>query len=120
MAIQLVPNDTNQPDIASAFSTLNQHLGTIPNLARVQAHSPAALKAWMGLNATTQSGSLPARLREQIALAIAEANQCHYCLAAHTLLGGKAGLSEDAFFVRALAPLAIPMKIPSDSCPSDQ
>ena len=34
-------------------------------------------------------------LGEQIAVAVANRNQCHYCLAAHTALGRKAGLGVD-------------------------
>jgi AhpD family alkylhydroperoxidase len=39
-------------------------------------------------------GSFGPKLREQIALAVGQANQCAYCVSAHTLLGAKAGLSE--------------------------
>ena len=39
--------------------------------------------------------SPPAKTREQIALAVAQANECDYCLAAHTTLGKMAGLSAD-------------------------
>ena len=35
-----------------------------------------------------------AKLREQIALTVAESNQCSYCLSAHTFVGRKIGLSE--------------------------
>jgi AhpD family alkylhydroperoxidase len=33
-------------------------------------------------------------LRQEIALAVSEANQCNYCLSAHTFLGSKVGLTE--------------------------
>ena len=39
-------------------------------------------------------GGLPRRLREQVALAVSEANACTYCVAAHTALGRRAGLTE--------------------------
>jgi AhpD family alkylhydroperoxidase len=35
-------------------------------------------------------------LRERISLAVSEANQCNYCVSAHSFLGSKAGLSESA------------------------
>lgn len=41
------------------------------------------------------AGTLGARLGEQIAVAIADQNDCHYCLAAHTALGRKAGATSD-------------------------
>ena len=36
-----------------------------------------------------------ARLGEQIAVAVADRNACSYCLAAHTVLGQKAGASAE-------------------------
>ncbi len=70
-------------------------LGLVPNLVRVLGNSPAALEGYLGLNGALTGGALPAKLREQIALAVGEINGCGYCLSAHTLLGGKAGLSRD-------------------------
>jgi AhpD family alkylhydroperoxidase len=39
-------------------------------------------------------GSIPRRLREQIALAVGETNACNSCVAAHTALGRRASLTE--------------------------
>lgn len=41
-------------------------------------------------------GALGPALGEQIAVAVANRNHCEYCLATHTALGRKAGLSSDA------------------------
>ena len=38
---------------------------------------------------------MPARLREQIALAVAQANECEYCLAAHSAVGRMVGLTAE-------------------------
>jgi uncharacterized peroxidase-related enzyme len=67
-------------------------LGLVPNMMRTMAASPAVLKAYLDFGGTLAGGRLSARLRERIALAVAEANRCGYCLAAHTTLGGMAGL----------------------------
>jgi AhpD family alkylhydroperoxidase len=40
-------------------------------------------------------GLLPTTLQEQIALAVAESNECDYCLSAHSVLGRGAGLSSE-------------------------
>jgi uncharacterized peroxidase-related enzyme len=63
---------------------------------RAVANSPAALKSLFGSFAALGGGVLGAALGEQIAVAVADRNACHYCLAAHTALGRKAGLSADA------------------------
>jgi uncharacterized peroxidase-related enzyme len=62
-------------------------LGSVPNLFRVLATSPAALGGCLGLNAALAKGALDARTRERIALAIAAVNGCGYCLAAHSFIG---------------------------------
>jgi uncharacterized peroxidase-related enzyme len=70
-------------------------LGLTPNLMRTLACSPAALEGYLSFGQALSGGSLPARLREQIALAVAEANRCDYCLSAHTALGRLAGLRDE-------------------------
>lgn len=62
-------------------------LGSVPNLFRVVSNSPAALQGYLSMSGALGNGSLPARTRERIALAVAEINGCGYCLAAHTYLG---------------------------------
>lgn len=81
---------------APLFSAVKAKLGVVPNLMRTFAQSPAALEAYLGFSGTLAKGVLPAAVREQLALTIGEANECEYCLSAHTLLGKGAGLSPDA------------------------
>src|ERR687898_432698 len=73
---------------------VQRKLGLVPNMVRVMANSPAVLKGYLGLSGALAGGTLGAPLREQIALAVAEANGCKYCLASHTALGKGAGLSD--------------------------
>jgi uncharacterized peroxidase-related enzyme len=61
-------------------------LGSVPNLFRLTATSPATLEGYLGLNRALANGSLDAATRERIALAVAEVNGCGYCLAAHSYL----------------------------------
>ncbi len=71
-------------------------LGATPNMFRTMAVSPAVLEGYLGLSGALRTGELGGRLGEQIALAVAEANDCGYCLAAHNYLGKNlAGLSDD-------------------------
>lgn len=69
------------------LAAVKQQLGTVPNLMKVLAHSPAGLNAYLGFSAAIAGGDLDAANRERIALAVAEANGCDYCLSAHTYLG---------------------------------
>lgn len=77
------------------LDAVKQKLGLIPNMAREMANSPAALDGYLGLSGALAKGVLPARVREQLALAVAEANGCDYCLAAHTAVGKAVGLTAD-------------------------
>ena len=70
-------------------------MGSVPNIFRLLAASPATLEAYLGFNRVLSHGALPAKIREQIALLSAETNGCDYCASAHTALGKHAGLSQD-------------------------
>ena len=76
------------------LGTVQSKLGLVPNLFRVLAHSPAALEGYVSFSGALAGGSLSAKVREQIALAVAEGNLCGYCLSAHSFIGSKVGLSE--------------------------
>lgn len=68
------------------LGAVEKQLGSVPNLFRLVALSPAALEGYLGLNGAL-SKALDAKTRERIALAVAETNGCDYCLSAHTYLG---------------------------------
>lgn len=69
--------------------------GTIPAMFAAVANSPAALASMWGSFGALGGGRLAGKLGEQVAVAVADRNRCHYCLAAHTLLGQKAGATEE-------------------------
>lgn len=77
------------------FGAVQARLGKVPNLMRVFANSPAAFEAYLNFSGALIRGVLPLKLRESIALAVGEINGCGYCLSAHTLSAGKAGLSQE-------------------------
>ncbi len=70
-------------------------LGLVPNITRAMANSPAVLEGYLGLSGALGKGSLSAKSREQIALAVGQANRCDYCLAAHSAIGKMVGLTPD-------------------------
>ena len=88
-------------DVAPAASrplleAVKRQLGSVPNLFRLVANSPAALEGYLGMQGALAKGTLPAATRERIALAVAEVNGCGYCLAAHTYLGRNVARLDDA------------------------
>ena len=93
---RIQPVNPNTADSATAelLGSVKKKLGSVPNLIATMANSPAVATAYLGFSQALATGTLPARLREQIALVVAETNGCDYCLAAHTALGKGAGLTE--------------------------
>ncbi len=75
---------------------VKKQLGSVPNLFRVVANSPAALEGYLSLDGALSKGSLDAKTRERIALAVAEINGCAYCLSAHTYIGKNLVKLDDA------------------------
>ena len=65
------------------------------NIFKGIANSPVGLDAYLGLSSALKSGTLSDKERETIQLAVSELAGCDYCLAAHTMLGKGAGLTED-------------------------
>lgn len=86
-----LPTPTSTADAPAASQPLlqavQQQIGSVPNLFRLVANSPAALEGYLALSAALGKGSIPAATGERIALAVAEINGCGYCLSAHTYLG---------------------------------
>ncbi len=89
-----------EPDRATGqakqlLDAVNAKFGMVPNLARTLANSPAALQGYLAFGEALDGAVLPAKLREQIALTVSEANGCGYCVAAHCAIGKSVGLSDD-------------------------
>jgi hypothetical protein len=53
---------------------VHQKLGFVPNMKRTMAGSPAVLEDYLGSSGALAGGALSPKLREQIALAVGEAN----------------------------------------------
>lgn len=66
---------------------VHNSLGSVPNMFRLLSNSSATLEGYLQLSGALGEGELNAATRERIALAVAEQNDCHYCLAAHSYLG---------------------------------
>jgi uncharacterized peroxidase-related enzyme len=77
-------------DVPEASKTIldgvHKQLGIVPNMFRLIASSPAALQGFTANNGALLK-ALDVKTRERIALAVAQANGCDYCLSAHSYLG---------------------------------
>lgn len=91
---------------ADVFNSIKRSIGSVPNAFLVAgSNSPLALEAALALDAALHKGSLSLKEIEVIKLAVSQASHCDYCLAAHTVIGKGAGLTEaEIIGVRHLTP----------------
>jgi len=73
---------------------VRNRFGIVPNLIGTLANSFVAANAYLAFSDALAGGLLSPRIREQIALLVAETNACRYCVSAHTALGQRAGLQD--------------------------
>lgn len=69
---------------------VHKRMGGVPNMTRVMANAPAVLQGYLGLSGALKAGTLPSSTVERIALTVGTANDCGYCVAAHTFSGVRA------------------------------
>lgn len=93
--IQTLNPETTTGKSKELFDAVQNKLGFIPNLIKVFGNSPATLQTYLALGDLTAGGNFSSKFREQLALAIAEENNCNYCLSAHTAIGKMNGLTDE-------------------------
>lgn len=83
------------------YEAIQRAIGMVPNLYQGMGNSPVALEGVLHTDGILKKGQLSGAEIEAIKLAVSEAYGCDYCLAAHTLMGKKAGLTaEDTISIR--------------------
>lgn len=101
------------PKNQQRFDKIKAAFGKVPNLYTVLAYSENALETYFNLE--TAPTSLTARQAEVVNLAVSEANECAYCLSAHTVIAKMNGFTDEqaselrkgtASFDKSLEPLA--------------
>jgi len=76
------------------LETARRHYGTIPNLFGYLAEAPAALAAYQDLFHLFSTTSFSPAQQQLILLTVSVANECEYCVAAHSRAGKAAKLAE--------------------------
>jgi uncharacterized peroxidase-related enzyme len=95
--IQPVAEDTPTEAVRPIFEEIKAKMGgVISNIFLTMAHSQGTLQGFLTLQDLGSKTSLGRKLQECINLFISEKNGCHYCLAAHSMIGKKfMGLSDE-------------------------
>jgi AhpD family alkylhydroperoxidase len=89
-----IQTETAHGKARQLLEAVQSKLKITPNMTRVMANSSAVLEGYLSFSGALAGGSLPAKLREELALAVGEENACQYCVSAHTAIGKLTGLTD--------------------------
>ncbi|MFW5698819.1 MAG: carboxymuconolactone decarboxylase family protein [Planctomycetota bacterium] len=78
------------------LDTVEQAMGSVPNILATMARSPAVLEAQLAASGALRTVRIGDALRSAVALAVSGANACAYSGAAHTVEAKAAGLDDPA------------------------
>lgn len=87
--IEALNPETSTGKAKQLFEGIQDKLGMVPNMMRTMGSSPAVLEGYLNLNASLATSSLGSEMGELIAMTVAQANSCNYCLSAHSFIGSK-------------------------------
>jgi uncharacterized peroxidase-related enzyme len=95
--LQSIPLSSATPEQASILSKAQKQVGFIPNMYSNMVNLPAILDSYLhGYNLFRQQSDFSPAEQEVVFLAISKANDCHYCMAAHsTLAANFSGVTEE-------------------------
>ena len=93
--IEAINPETTTGTIKALLNDVLKADGTISSMVLTMANSPAVLEGFLRFSDALSGGTLSARLRELIALAVAEVNDSPYCISLHTAGARSLGVSGD-------------------------
>lgn len=91
--ITVPTRDQVSPANQALFDQLTKGLGFVPNLYATLAHSEYALGSYLAFQ--NAKSSITGKAREVVNLVVSQVNECAYCLAAHTAIGGMVGFTPE-------------------------
>jgi uncharacterized peroxidase-related enzyme len=100
-------NDSAPAASRPVLERIGKAFGFVPNLYAVYAESPAALQGALAISEAFSKTSLSPAEQQLVALAVSEANDCEFCMAAHSTLAKYARVAPAIVAaVRSREPLA--------------
>lgn len=95
MAYLLHTIESAPETVRTELEDAQQRFGSVPNLYRALAESPAALKVYLAFNENLQEyGALSAVEQQVVYLTVSAENGCTYCVGAHSTLASMAKMPE--------------------------
>tara|TARA_R110002072_G_scaffold66921_2_gene164471 strand:+ start:57 stop:599 length:543 start_codon:yes stop_codon:yes gene_type:complete len=86
------PETAPTEEVRTALSAMKERYGFVPNLGAVLAESPTTLAGMFALYDANEQGSLNPHERQLAYITASAANDCDYCVSAHSMLASKLGL----------------------------
>ncbi len=92
-------------EVKKIYDNLEKAMGKVINIFQGMGNSEAALNAYLNMSGALKKGHLSPEDREVVYLTVSQKNGCNYCLAAHTGIAKKAGMTdEQVIAVRKMHP----------------
>ena len=81
---------------AAIYDRYTRTRGNVPNMFRTVAHRPEIFETMIAhFEAVLNTGTVPLKLKELVIVRTSQLNACEYCLASHSAIAKRLGLSED-------------------------
>ncbi|MBY0404190.1 MAG: carboxymuconolactone decarboxylase family protein, partial [Cyanobacteria bacterium] len=110
-SIQLVEDAEGGPQVAALYQAITEQLGKVPNVMKVLANAPHVLQGGLALDGAIAGGTLSAALKNKIALAVSQKNECDYCLSAFTAIGNSLNTPTEALSTCRIAQSEDPKEV---------
>lgn len=108
MNFQLHTHETAPEAVRADLREAQKAYGSVPNLYREFAASPAALKVYLAMNELLREHGVLSPVEQQVVYLTASAeNGCSYCVGAHSVIAGMVGMPGEV-----LAALREPHSLP--------
>ncbi len=88
--------DSAPQDSRPLLRELKESVGMVPNLAAAMAESPQLLKGFLAVRDVYQGGTFTPAEIQVLSLTAAFENGCTWCMAFHTMLARKDGVSQES------------------------
>lgn len=92
--VNSVTEEKASPKVKLIYDLLLKKMDRVPNIFLNMGNAPAVLEGYLAFSDAANHASLSPKLREQISLVVGQANQCDYCLSAHSAIAGSLGLKQ--------------------------
>ena len=95
MSFKVHNENTASAPASELLKKAKEKYGFVPNLLGTMAEAPALLKAYMTLAGIFDETSFSATEKQIVLLSVSLANNCGYCIAAHSTIAGMQGVPTD-------------------------